>query len=144
MLDTAAMTQHLASFLAPLLPYLTGTKDKAGREFSADVWERATAMWSRLRPKIEARESAMEAAHDASQSPEDADALAAFRLQLKKLLAEDAALAKDLAGLIEPLQSTSGQVERSGDRNVSVGGSSSHSWIITGNWNVVNSRANDK
>ena len=162
MLDTAAMSQQLASFLAPLLPYLTGVKNEPGWELGADVWDKATAMWTRLGPKIEAKESAMEVAHDASQTPEDADALAAFRFQLKKLLAEDAALAEELAELLQSSQPTSGHGGRMEDQSVLIGGATNpggpgslgapsnpgnpgnHGWIITGNWNVVNSRANDK
>lgn len=141
MIDTREVTQRLASFLAPLLPYLTESDDEAGRKLDAVDREKANAMWIRLRPKFEARESAMEAAHDACQSPQDIDALAAFRLQLKKLLAEDTALAEDLVRLLDAPRPETEQTERSGDRDIAVG---NNKWIITGNWNIVNSRDNDK
>lgn len=95
----------LASFLAPCLPFLVKGGEEAakeaGKKFGGEVWERAQVVWSKLVPKLEARPAAREIAGDLAGDPEDADLQAALRGQLKKLLAEDAALAQELAALMQ-------------------------------------------
>jgi hypothetical protein len=81
---------------------------------------------------VEAKPAALEAAQDAATHPDDEDTLAALRLQLKKLLAEDEALAQELARLL-PRSGPAGQtVIASGDRSVAIGGNASGNVIITG------------
>jgi hypothetical protein len=100
---------QLVQFLAPFLPYLVKGVKLAGQEAAKKLgekageqgFEQAKALWDRLRPKMEARPAALEAAQDAAAHPDDEDALAALRLQLKKLLAEDQALAQELVRLLE-------------------------------------------
>jgi len=70
--------------------------------------------------------------------PLDADALAALRLQLKKLLAEDEALAQELVRLLEQTRPAGQTVIASGDRSVAIGGSVSGSMIVTGDRNKIN------
>jgi len=80
-------------FLAPFLPYLLkGVKlagqeaaNKLGEKAGEQGFEQAKALWERLRPKVEARPAVLEAAQDAAH-PDDEDALAALRLQLKNCL----------------------------------------------------------
>jgi hypothetical protein len=81
------------------------TRRKAGEQ----GFEQAKALWEKLRPKMEARPAALEAAADAAAHPDDEDALAALRLQLKKLLAEDQALAQELARLLEQVRAPPGR-----------------------------------
>ncbi len=144
MRDTVTIAQQLASTLAPFLPYLTGADEEAWQEISdklgADAWNRARAIWERLYPGIEVRESVMEALRDVSQSPEDADTLAAFRLQLKKLLAEDDALADDLTELLQGMRADSEQETLPEDFDA-VKNSTKRDWIINGNWNIVRLQA---
>lgn len=144
--DTVTITQQLASALAPCLPYLTGRGEKAWLEISgkldANAWNRARAIWERLYPKIKARESAMETLRDVSQSPEDADAQAAFRLQLKKPLAEDEALMNDLTELLHGTPADS-EHETSPENFDVVENSTKRDWIINGNWNIVRLQAPD-
>ncbi len=94
----------LMRFLTPLLPYLLRAGEKAaeeaGRRIAGDAWEGAKSIWGRMVPGLKRRPAAQEALQDALSSPQDEDAQAALRLQLKKLLAEDPALAADLAGLV--------------------------------------------
>jgi hypothetical protein len=68
---------------------------KLGETASEQGFEQAQALWDKLRSKMEAGPAALEAAQDAAAHPDDEDSLAALRLQLKKLLAEDQALAED-------------------------------------------------
>ena len=48
----------LTSFLAPILPFLLKGGEEAaqevGKEISLDTWEKAKAIWGKLKPKIEA------------------------------------------------------------------------------------------
>jgi len=115
---------QLVQFLAPFLPYLLKGLKLAGQEAARKLGEKtgergfelAKALWDKLRPKVEARSAALEAAQDAADHPDDEDALAALRLQLKKLLAEDEALAQELARLL-PQSGPAGQtVITSGER----------------------------
>lgn len=72
---------------------------------------------------------------DAQNDPKDTDALAALRLQLKKLLQEDAELAAEAARLLASAPGT--QVIASGDRSVAIGEDASGNIIITGDNNKV-------
>lgn len=71
-----------------------------------------------------------------AKAPEDADAQAVLRLQLKKLLAEDEALAREVAQLWEEARAAGVVIIAAGQRSVaalSIEGST----IITGDQNVA-------
>jgi hypothetical protein len=144
-MDTQLPAQ-LVQFLVPYLPYLVkGAKlagqeaaKKLGEKASEQGFEQAKTLWEKLRPKVEAKPAALEAAQDAADHPDDEDALAALRLQLKKLLAEDEALAQELVRLL-PQSGPAGQtVIASGERSVAIGGDVSGSVIVTGDRNKIN------
>lgn len=141
MVDLTTLAKDLITFLTPFLPYLLKAGDKAveeaGKKLGADAWERAKALWGKLRPKVEAKPAAQEAAQDVAQAPVDEDAQAALRLQLKKLLNEDEAFAKEVARLWEGAKSAGVTVIAHGERSVAIGGGVSGSSIITGDKNVV-------
>ena len=122
------MEAALAAFLAPFLPYLVAAgrraADDAAQELGAEAWPYAKALWGRLRPKVEQKPAAQEAVEDVAARPDDEDAHAALRLQLRKLLAEDEQLAADVARLWEQAQAanvTSVTVTASGERAIAVG-----------------------
>ena len=125
----------LASFLAPLLPYVVQAGQKvAGR--AADVIGEEAAnyaekLWQRLRPGVESKPAAQEAVEEVAKNPEDEDALGALRIQLRKLLEEDEELAADLTKIWQQAQAAN-VVTASGERSVAVGGDVSGSTIITG------------
>ena len=135
------LAQQIVSFLAPFLPYLLKVGEKAaeemGENLGSEAWEKAKVLWSKLRPKVEAKPAAQEAAQDVATNPKDEDALAALRLQLKKLLAEDKSLAEEVARLWEEIRATGVTVIASGDRSVAIGGGVNDSAIITGDHNKV-------
>jgi hypothetical protein len=92
----------LTAFISPFLPFLLklggkaaekATESAAGK-FGEASWAKAQAVWDKLSPKIEAKESAKEAAIDVANAPEDEDLQVALKVQLKKLLAEDEALVR--------------------------------------------------
>jgi hypothetical protein len=103
----------------------------AGRALGPDALARARALWEKLDPALKARPAAQEAAHDVAADPDDEDARAALRLQLKKLLTDDPALASQLAQLIGSGDRTV-NVTASGERAVALGGGVVGSTIITG------------
>ncbi|MFN3742325.1 MAG: hypothetical protein ACK4VW_06605, partial [Anaerolineales bacterium] len=65
---------------------------------SGKVAEEIKTIWSKLRTK----ERVAQAARDLVSNPDDPDAQAAFRFQLRKALAEDPSLAAELAALLPP------------------------------------------
>lgn len=115
--------------------------EEAGQRLGAAAWEHAKALWGRLRPKVESKPALQEAVQDAATDPQDEDAIAALRLQLKKLLAEDPALAEEIARLWSEAQSAGVPVTTIADRSVAAGGNVTGSVIVTGDKNRVQSSA---
>lgn len=95
----------LTAFLAPFLPFLInlGTKasESAAGKFGEDAWSKAKAVWGKLHPKVEAKESAKESVEDVANAPEDEDLQTALRVQLKKLLEGDHVLAEEIAAILQ-------------------------------------------
>lgn len=106
MIDLGILANAATIFLAPALPYLLGLGGKAGEEaakkLGGEAWEKAKALWARLSPKVEGKETARGAAADLAAAPEDGDAVAQFRFQVKKLLETEPELAEELARLLGP------------------------------------------
>jgi hypothetical protein len=98
----------LVAFLSPFLPFLLKLGEKAAEKateaaagkFGEASWTKAQAVWEKLSPKVEAKESAKEAAVDVANAPEDEDFQVALKVQLKKLLAEDEVLVKAIAQIL--------------------------------------------
>jgi CHAT domain len=118
----------LTTFLAPFLPYLLQLGNKAAEtaagKFGEDAWSKAKVVWNKLQPKVEAKAAAQEAVADVAESPEDEDYQAALRVQLKKLLENDAILTAALAQIMQrgasaPQTQITQNVK--GDRNQVVG-----------------------
>jgi hypothetical protein len=95
----------LVKFLAPCLPFLLKVGNKAvegaSEKVGEDVWNKAKAIWAKLHPKVEAKEAAKEAATDVAQKPEDEDLQASLRVQLKKILDADTALAEEISKILQ-------------------------------------------
>lgn len=99
----------LTAFISPFLPFLLklggkaaekATESAAGK-FGEASWSKAQAVWKKLSPKVEAKEAAKEAAIDVANAPEDEDLQVAFRVQLKKLLAQDEALVNAITQILQ-------------------------------------------
>jgi hypothetical protein len=140
-MDIGALTQALTTTLIPLLPYLLKVGEKAaeeaGKKIGGETWDWAKDLWARLRPKVEAKPAALEAAYDVAQTPEDKDAQAALRVQIKKLLAEDETLASEVTQWLEKARAAGISVTASGDRSVAIGGDVNGSNVVTGDSNIV-------
>lgn len=134
--DVAVMAQTVTTFLAPFLPALLKLGEEAEKEVvkkTVDAgWEEAQTVWHKIHPKMEAKPAALEAAQDVAAAPDDADAQAALRQQIKKILSEDELLAKEISEIVEQGQRAGVIVTASGERSVAIVGGVSSSTIITG------------
>lgn len=95
----------LVKVLAPCLPFLMniGNKvtEKATKEISENIWNKAKAIWTKLQPKVEEKEAAKEASIDLANNPNDEDYQAALRVQLKKILESNPELAAEVKQILE-------------------------------------------
>jgi hypothetical protein len=99
----------LTAFITPFLPFLLKLGGKAAEKatetaagkFGEAAWNKAQAVWGKLSPKVYAKESAKEAAVDVANAPEDADFQVVLKIQLKKLLDQDEALANAIAQILQ-------------------------------------------
>lgn len=135
-MDITQVTQGLA----PFLPYLLkggaeaakAAAGELGKRLSADGWEGLKKLAEKLQKKAEDKPALKEALADAQAAPQDEDALAALRLQLRKLLQDDPALLAEAAQALTSLQAAGVTVTASGDRSVAIGGDVTGSVIVTG------------
>jgi hypothetical protein len=112
MLDIAT----LVKMLAPALPVLMELGQKAIEKGTEKLGEKGAEglvgqIWQRLKPKVEAKPAAIEAAADVAKTPEDEDAIASFRQQLKKILEdpENAGLKAEIAKLLDESEEVRGE-----------------------------------
>ena len=139
LLDQAFSIKDFVVYLAPLLPYLMKSGESAAEEMGKSIagaaWDKTKALWSKLRPKIEAKPAALEAVNDAAESSSDEDAQATLRVQLKKLFSDDQHLLEEVTKLWGEIKATGLTVTASGKSNVAIGGNVSGSTIIIGDKN---------
>jgi hypothetical protein len=135
-MDIGMIAQIVTTTLAPFFPYLVKMGDKAAEEVAkkigGEAWDDAKALWAQIRPRVEAAPAAKEALSDAASMPDDADAQAAFRLQLKKLLTQDAGFAREIEATVEEGRQAGVSVVVSGNQAVGIGGDMRGGTIHTG------------
>ena len=135
-MDIVALAGAVTTVLAPLLPYLLKAGETAaeetGKAVAGQSWEWAKSLWTKVKPAVEAKPAALEAAQDVAQLPEDEDAKSALRNQLKKLLTDDQSLAEEVSRWLEQGKAAGVTVTAAGDRSVAIGGDVKGSTIITG------------
>ena len=138
-MDIGALASSVTTVLVPLLPYLLKAGEKAAEETGKTVagqsWEWGKSLWTKLKPKVEAKPDALVAAQDVAQTPDDKDLQAVLRVQLKKLLTEDQSLAEEVSRWLEQGKAAGINISVSGERNIAIGGSITGSTIITGDQN---------
>jgi hypothetical protein len=136
-MDIGALASSLTTALAPLLPYLLKAGEKAaeetGKRVAGQSWEWTKTIWTKLKPKVETKPAALQAAKDVAQAPEDEDLQATLRVQLKKLLTEDQSLAEEVSRWLE--QGKAVNVSAIGEGSVAIGGNVNSSTIVTGERN---------
>ncbi len=95
----------ITTLLTPYLPALVEHGQKALEGAAGKIGEKAvegiTKIWQRLSGKAEEKVELKEALKDSAAQPADAGVQAALRVQLRKLLESDPALAKELHGLLQ-------------------------------------------
>jgi hypothetical protein len=133
-MDISALVSVLAPCLGALLGAVSAAADEVGRGVGSELFEHARRLWAKLRPHVESKPAALEAAQDVAARPEDARARGALELQLEKLFTEDRALSDAIALLLR--DAVDAGVVAAGERNVAVGGNVS-GVIITGDSAVV-------
>ena len=106
------LTQKIATFLMPLLPYLLKIGDKAaeevGKKIGGEGWERAKALWERLRCK----KSVEQVAQTAAALPNNQALREALREEIARALAEDPALCEEVTTIYSRVEV--GDVKRGG------------------------------
>jgi hypothetical protein len=138
-MDVTMLANKLVEVLAPFLPTLLRfSKESAAmvrRQFGAEAWDYAEALWDRLGASIMDQPAALEAARDAAAAPDDGDARAALRVQIRKLMEADQTLSSELRSLLDERPGgvdASVTVTSSGDRSIAVGGDAKGSHLMTG------------
>jgi hypothetical protein len=120
-MDIGEFANSVTTAVVPVLPYLLKAGEKAaeetGKTIAGQSWEWAKSLWTKLKPKVEAKPTALAAAEYAAQTPDDADGKAALRLQLKMLLAEDQSPAQEVSDWLEQGKAAGVSVTASGDRS---------------------------
>lgn len=121
--DIAQSLFSSSTLLAALREAGKGASSEIGKKLIGATADKTKALLEKLWPEIEANPPALEAVKDVALAPADDGTRSLFQLQLKKLLAEDEPLAKEIAHLFEEAKS-SGEVKviQSGHGNVYVGG----------------------
>ncbi len=104
----------------------------AGKRAAGEAWDQAKALWQRLRGK----ERVATAAEAAAALPDNPALRDALRQEIARALAEDQALAAEVARLWEKVPAER-RVVAAGDRSVAIGGDVSGSVIVTGDHNQV-------
>ncbi|WP_322014448.1 hypothetical protein [Paraburkholderia sp. J12] len=99
-MDIGELAHQTVALLTPCLPYLVSFGDKAvegvAKGIGEDVWKQAKTLWARIAPSVENKPAAAEAAEDLAKSPSDADTQTVFKVQIRKILEQDPALAAEL------------------------------------------------
>ena len=138
-MDIGILASSLTTVLVPLLPYLLKAGEKAaeetGKNVAVQTLDWGKSLWSKLKPKVEAKPAALEAVQDAAQAPGDEDLQAALRVQLKKLLTEDHSFAEEVSRWLEQGKAAGINVSATGERSVAIGGNVKGSTIVTGDQN---------
>lgn len=124
--------EALVGDVVPLMGAAVGAYGAGVLARAEDTAAEATVgLGARLLRRVFARavrpDAVSTAAADLAAAPGDADALAALRLQVRKVLTQDPELVIELAGMVRGLPA----VTASGERSVAIGGSN-HGSVSTG------------
>lgn len=118
------LTPALAKAISAAAGPIRTTGEELAKALGQAAGEQATALMKAISRKFEGHPAAEEAVADLVQAPEDEDAQAALRHQLKKALQADEAFAQELRQLLqveEPAPGTGPTVTASGERSVAAG-----------------------
>ena len=103
-MDISTLAATAVELLAKAMPYLVkgGEKaaEKAEKELGRETWEQAKGLWGKLAPATEKTPLAAYAAAELAEAPDDEDARASLRLQLRKLLKADSSLVEAVRAVV--------------------------------------------
>ncbi len=103
-MDPTELAQKIGAFLLPLLPYLLKAGEEAakeaGKKFGGEAWEKAKALWGRLRPRVEAKPAAQQAVQEAAADPQNAAKQEALVQALAQVLQEEAPLRDEVTTIV--------------------------------------------
>lgn len=131
MIDVTALAQTVTAILAPALPILAKIGDGTLEKIGSDISDKAKMLWTKLRPRLAAKPSAQDALTEVINNPNDEDAKAALRLQIKKLLSEDIELASEISKAFAINPTVSATVNQR-DGGINVGGNASFGGDVAG------------
>lgn len=107
-MDVVELAKAAAQALAPALPFLLEigktAQAEATKELGDGAWQAAKRFWSRLTGLGSSGQAVTAAATEVATAPGDPDALAALRLQLRKLLAEHPELLAETETFLQEAQ----------------------------------------
>ena len=86
-----------AATVAALSPYLAKAGEKIAGAVGEAAWKQAGTLYEKLRLRLADKPAAQAALADLEKDPTDTDTQAALRKELKKLLAEDGDLLRELS-----------------------------------------------
>lgn len=102
------LSRNVVAFLAPFLPYLLKAGEKAaeeiGKKLGEAAWEQAKALWSQLRPRVEAHPPAQEALREAAADPQNAAKQETLARALVPVLQEDKSLRAEATAIVSELR----------------------------------------
>lgn len=97
-------TALAATATALLAPYIAKAGEKLAEKVGEKLPEQIGKLWTTIAAKFKGKPAAEEAVKDLAANPKDEDNQAAFRKELKKLLAEDDGFVNELAKLLQAAQ----------------------------------------
>ena len=100
-MEVSVLVAILSPCLGVLLKGVNAAAEEIGKAVAPELLDHAKRLWAKLRPHVESKPAALEAAGDVAQAPDDARTRAAFELQLEKLLKERPELASELAPIVK-------------------------------------------
>ncbi len=139
-MDIGELAKQMTAMLIPVLPYVVKTSDKfleeVGKGMEDEAVRLAKVLWTKIRPKIESKPSILDAVKDVAEHPTDSDAQGALRLQIKKLLTDDKALADEVREWWKESGAANLVVTATGERSVAIGGDVRGTSITTGDQSI--------
>jgi hypothetical protein len=136
-LNIVELAQKISAFLLSLLPYLLKIGDKvaeeAGKKIGGEAWDKAKALWDKLRRK----KNVEQVAQTAAALPDNQALREALREEIARALQEDGDLKREVARLWGEAEAAGVTVTAIGDRSVAIGGNVSGSLIITSDRNMT-------
>ena len=103
--DLVQLATQLTKDLKPFLPYLLAGVQLAGKEAAKKTGEKIPEWMESAWRKLATHPNIQEAAEDIVAAPQDEDALAALRLQIKKALEQNPVLTEEIKALMPDVQS---------------------------------------